>query len=91
MFIIINLISIWLLYRISETVTRMEAFTQLTDEVILFILYPPSNVDVKVEKQSDKEGLEEARNVMNNILKRKLYKFVGQTQTKVKFFNLKNI
>lgn len=88
--------------RISETVDDPVAFTQLTDDIILLILYPPTgfvmtslyqtewgdehgNVDrveqIRAEKRI-KRDLQEAKKVMTDILKRKLYKCVGQTQIK---------
>ena len=59
----------------------MEAFTQLTDDIILFILYPTTGSTANIKPQSD--GLTTAREILNNIFKRKLYKFVSQTQVKV--------
>ena len=51
-----------------ECVNDMEAFCQITDYVFFQILH------------STQPELEGARKILNNILRRKLYKCVGQTQ-----------
>jgi hypothetical protein len=66
---------------ISDTVDDMQAFTQLTDDIILSILYPPTRGIAS--RQSETDGLTTARSILNDILERKLYKFVSQTQVKV--------
>ena len=53
-----------------ESLDDMVAFTQITDNVFFQILY------------STQPELEDARNILKNILHRKLYKCVGQTQLK---------
>lgn len=54
--------------KMSEAIHDMTAFTKLTDHVFFTILY------------STEPELEDSRMILNNILKRKLYKCVGQTQ-----------
>ncbi|XP_060566071.1 deoxynucleoside triphosphate triphosphohydrolase SAMHD1-like isoform X2 [Ruditapes philippinarum] len=65
---------------ISDTVDDMQAFTQLTDDIILSILYPPTRGIAS--RQSETDGLTTARSILNDIFERKLYKFVSQTQVK---------
>ena len=48
----------------------MVAFSQITDHIFVRILH------------STEPELEDARNILRNILRRKLYKFIGQTQLK---------
>ncbi|KAM5245894.1 deoxynucleoside triphosphate triphosphohydrolase SAMHD1 [Ctenodactylus gundi] len=55
-------------YHISTAIDDMEAFTKLTDNIFLEILY---STDPK---------LEAAREVLRNIEYRNLYKYVGETQ-----------
>ncbi|XP_047669910.1 deoxynucleoside triphosphate triphosphohydrolase SAMHD1-like [Tachysurus fulvidraco] len=55
------------MYKMSEAIDDMEAYTKLTDNIFEQILYS-SNPD-----------LSEAQTIMKNILCRKLYKCVGQT------------
>uniref|UniRef100_A0A2K6F6L7 SAM and HD domain containing deoxynucleoside triphosphate triphosphohydrolase 1 n=1 Tax=Propithecus coquereli TaxID=379532 RepID=A0A2K6F6L7_PROCO len=55
-------------YRISTSIDDMEAFTKLTDNIFLEILY---STDPK---------LDAAREILKNIEYRNLYKYVGETQ-----------
>uniref|UniRef100_A0A8C2WBN6 Deoxynucleoside triphosphate triphosphohydrolase SAMHD1 n=1 Tax=Chinchilla lanigera TaxID=34839 RepID=A0A8C2WBN6_CHILA len=55
-------------YRISTAIDDMEAFTKLTDNIFLEILY---STDPK---------LDAAREVLKNIEYRNLYKYLGETQ-----------
>ncbi|XP_072918223.1 deoxynucleoside triphosphate triphosphohydrolase SAMHD1-like [Hemitrygon akajei] len=55
-------------YRMSTAIDDMEAYTKLTDSIFEQIL------------NSSKPELEEARTILNNIINRKLYKCIGQTQ-----------
>ncbi|KAK3519520.1 hypothetical protein QTP70_033504 [Hemibagrus guttatus] len=55
------------MYRISEAIDDMEAYTKLTDHIFEQILY------------SSDPALSEAQGVLQNILCRRLYKCVGQT------------
>ncbi|XP_058535910.1 deoxynucleoside triphosphate triphosphohydrolase SAMHD1 [Ochotona princeps] len=58
------------MYRISTAIDDMEAFTKLTDNIFLEILY------------STDPNLNAAREILKNIEYRKLYKYVGETQPK---------
>ncbi|KAJ8361321.1 hypothetical protein SKAU_G00178460 [Synaphobranchus kaupii] len=60
------------LFTISSAIDDMEAYTNLTDSILEQIL------------QSSKPELAEARQILHNILCRKLYKCVGQTYPKSK-------
>ena len=51
-----------------EALDDMVAFSQITDHIFFQILHSPE------------PELEDARNILSNILRRKLYKCVGQTQ-----------
>ncbi|OBS58467.1 hypothetical protein A6R68_10432 [Neotoma lepida] len=55
-------------FRISTAIDDMEAFTKLTDNIFLEILY---STDPK---------LSEARNILRDIEYRNLYKYLGETQ-----------
>lgn len=55
-------------FRISTAIDDMEAFTKLTDNVFLEILY---STDPK---------LSEARDILRNVEYRNLYKYLGETQ-----------
>ncbi|XP_060045552.1 deoxynucleoside triphosphate triphosphohydrolase SAMHD1 isoform X2 [Erinaceus europaeus] len=55
-------------YHISTAIDDMEAYTRLTDNIFLEILY---STDAK---------LDEAREILKKIECRKLYKYVGETQ-----------
>ncbi|KAF4023613.1 hypothetical protein G4228_015186 [Cervus hanglu yarkandensis] len=57
-------------YRISTAIDDMEAFTKLTDNIFLEILY------------STDPRLDAARTILKKIESRNLYKFVGETQPK---------
>ncbi|KAG7472413.1 hypothetical protein MATL_G00108560 [Megalops atlanticus] len=57
-------------FTISTAIDDMEAYTKLTDHIFEQILY------------SSSPELAEARTILHNILTRKLYKCVGQTQPK---------
>ncbi|GCC30902.1 deoxynucleoside triphosphate triphosphohydrolase SAMHD1 [Chiloscyllium punctatum] len=56
------------LYKISEAIDDMVAYTKLTDEIFQQIL------------NSSRPELKPAREILNNVLCRKLYKWIGQTQ-----------
>ncbi|XP_055508216.1 deoxynucleoside triphosphate triphosphohydrolase SAMHD1-like [Leucoraja erinacea] len=56
------------IYTISTAIDDMEAYTKLTDNIFEQILY------------SSKPELWEARKILNNVLCRRLYKWIGQTQ-----------
>ncbi|XP_023654519.1 deoxynucleoside triphosphate triphosphohydrolase SAMHD1 isoform X1 [Paramormyrops kingsleyae] len=56
------------MFTISTAIDDMEAYTKLTDHVFEQILYSTSS------------ELAEAQTILNNIVTRKLYKCVGQTQ-----------
>uniref|UniRef100_UPI00398EAD13 deoxynucleoside triphosphate triphosphohydrolase SAMHD1-like n=1 Tax=Pristiophorus japonicus TaxID=55135 RepID=UPI00398EAD13 len=56
------------LYTMSTAIDDMVAYTKLTDDIFQQILY------------SSKPELQEARKILNNIICRKLYKWIGQTQ-----------
>ncbi|XP_068119754.1 deoxynucleoside triphosphate triphosphohydrolase SAMHD1-like [Hyperolius riggenbachi] len=56
------------LYRISESVDDMVAYTKLTDNIFHQILY------------SSDPNLKEAREILQKVERRELYKYVGQTQ-----------
>ncbi|XP_078411026.1 deoxynucleoside triphosphate triphosphohydrolase SAMHD1-like [Cetorhinus maximus] len=56
------------LYTISTAIDDMEAYTKLTDEIFQQIL------------NSSKPELKPAREILNNIICRKLYKWIGLTQ-----------
>uniref|UniRef100_A0A8C9SDK2 Deoxynucleoside triphosphate triphosphohydrolase SAMHD1 n=1 Tax=Scleropages formosus TaxID=113540 RepID=A0A8C9SDK2_SCLFO len=58
------------IFSISTAIDDMEAYTKLTDHVFEQILY------------SSSKELAEARAILNNVVVRKLYKCVGQTQPK---------
>ncbi|XP_062872182.1 deoxynucleoside triphosphate triphosphohydrolase SAMHD1-like [Trichomycterus rosablanca] len=58
------------MFRISEAINDMEAYTKLTDHIYEQILY------------SSEEELSESRSILNNIICRRLYKCVGQTTPK---------
>ncbi|XP_072918222.1 deoxynucleoside triphosphate triphosphohydrolase SAMHD1-like [Hemitrygon akajei] len=55
-------------YRMSTAIDDMEAYTKLTDSIFEQIL------------NSSNPELEEAQTILNNIINRKLYKCIGQTQ-----------
>ncbi|XP_063000921.1 deoxynucleoside triphosphate triphosphohydrolase SAMHD1 [Elgaria multicarinata webbii] len=55
-------------YKISTALEDMEAYTKLTDEIFLQILY------------SDQPELNEAREILRKIEQRDLYKCLGETQ-----------
>uniref|UniRef100_A0A8C2M3H4 Deoxynucleoside triphosphate triphosphohydrolase SAMHD1 n=2 Tax=Cricetulus griseus TaxID=10029 RepID=A0A8C2M3H4_CRIGR len=55
-------------FSISTAIDDMEAFTKLTDNIFLEILY------------STDPNLSEARNILRNIECRNLYKYLGETQ-----------
>ncbi|XP_076875021.1 deoxynucleoside triphosphate triphosphohydrolase SAMHD1 isoform X2 [Brachyhypopomus gauderio] len=55
------------MFRISESIDDMEAYSKLTDQVFEQILYSPD------------PNLSEAQAILQNILCRRLYKCVGQT------------
>ncbi|XP_035238000.1 deoxynucleoside triphosphate triphosphohydrolase SAMHD1 isoform X1 [Anguilla anguilla] len=57
-------------FSISTAIDDMEAYTKLTDHIFLQILY------------SSSPELAEARAILQNINRRQLYKYVGQTQPK---------
>lgn len=57
-------------FRISTAIHDMEAFSKLTDNIFLEILY------------STDPQLSEARNILRNIECRNLYKYLGETQPK---------
>ncbi|MGH0124492.1 UNVERIFIED_CONTAM: hypothetical protein FKN15_077177 [Acipenser sinensis] len=59
-------------HAISTAIQDMEAYTKLTDHIFQQILY------------SSTPELAEAREILNNVICRKLYKCVGQTQPKSK-------
>ncbi|MCI4387160.1 hypothetical protein PGIGA_G00070880 [Pangasianodon gigas] len=61
------------MYRISEAVEDMEAYTKLTDHIFEQILY------------SSDPALSEAQAILQNILYRRLYKSVGQTTPDVHY------
>ncbi|XP_052816738.1 deoxynucleoside triphosphate triphosphohydrolase SAMHD1-like isoform X2 [Mya arenaria] len=56
--------------KMSEAIDDMKAFSQMTDHVFNLIL------------NSTDPNLKESRDILTNVLKRKLYKCVGQTQAK---------
>ncbi|XP_060772802.1 deoxynucleoside triphosphate triphosphohydrolase SAMHD1-like isoform X2 [Neoarius graeffei] len=56
------------MFKISETIDDMEAYTKLTDHIFEQILY------------SSDPNLAEAQSILENIIHRRLYKFVGQTR-----------
>ncbi|XP_052818005.1 deoxynucleoside triphosphate triphosphohydrolase SAMHD1-like [Mya arenaria] len=56
--------------KMSEAIHDMKAFSQMTDHVFNLIL------------NSTDPNLKESRDILTNVLKRKLYKCVGQTQAK---------
>ncbi|XP_030623579.1 deoxynucleoside triphosphate triphosphohydrolase SAMHD1-like [Chanos chanos] len=56
------------MFTLSSAIDDMEAYTKLTDHVFEQILYSPSL------------ELKEARDILQNIICRRLYKCVGQTQ-----------
>ncbi|XP_052817072.1 deoxynucleoside triphosphate triphosphohydrolase SAMHD1-like isoform X2 [Mya arenaria] len=58
--------------KMSEAINDMKAFSQMTDHVFNLIR---NSTDPKLEK---------SRDILTNVLKRKLYKCVGQTQAKEK-------
>ncbi|XP_029363303.1 deoxynucleoside triphosphate triphosphohydrolase SAMHD1-like isoform X1 [Echeneis naucrates] len=55
-------------YCLSEAIDDMQAYTKLTDNVFEQILH------------SSTPELDEARNILDNIVRRRLYKCLGQTQ-----------
>nr|XP_057939570.1 deoxynucleoside triphosphate triphosphohydrolase SAMHD1 [Doryrhamphus excisus] len=57
------------MFTLSTAIDDMEAYSKLTDHVFEQILY------------SSTPELAEARQILHNILRRRLYKFVGQTQS----------
>ena len=57
--------------RLSETINDMVAYTKVTDHVLLKILH------------STEPELQEARNILENVECRRLYRFVGQTNPKL--------
>ncbi|XP_055458178.1 deoxynucleoside triphosphate triphosphohydrolase SAMHD1 isoform X2 [Psammomys obesus] len=57
-------------FRISMAIDDMEAFTKLTDNIFLEILY------------STDPNLSEAQSILRNIEHRNLYKYLGETQPK---------
>ncbi|XP_028637854.1 deoxynucleoside triphosphate triphosphohydrolase SAMHD1 isoform X1 [Grammomys surdaster] len=59
-------------FRISTAIDDMEAFTKLTDNILLEILY------------SSDPQLSEAQSILRNIECRNLYKYLGETQPKGK-------
>ncbi|KAF4077906.1 hypothetical protein AMELA_G00193350 [Ameiurus melas] len=61
------------MYRISEAIEDMEAYTKLTDHIFEQILY------------SSDPALSEAQAILQNILYRRLYKCVGQTTPNVHY------
>ncbi|CAL8325599.1 unnamed protein product [Merluccius merluccius] len=60
------------MYTLSETIDDMEAYTKVTDHVFEQILH----------STSQEEGMVQAREILRNIVCRRLYKCVGQTQAK---------
>ncbi|XP_047445397.1 deoxynucleoside triphosphate triphosphohydrolase SAMHD1-like [Mugil cephalus] len=54
------------MFKLSEAKNNMEAYSKLTDHLFEHILY------------SDTEDLKEAREILQRIVSRKLYKFVGE-------------
>ncbi|XP_062925474.1 deoxynucleoside triphosphate triphosphohydrolase SAMHD1-like [Mobula hypostoma] len=59
-------------FKMSTAIDDMKAYTKLTDSIFQQIL------------NSSEPELEEARTILNNILNRRLYKCIGQTQSKAK-------
>ncbi|KAJ8255895.1 hypothetical protein COCON_G00197590 [Conger conger] len=57
-------------FTISDAINDMEAYTKLTDHIFQQILY------------SSSDELAEARAILQNILRRKLYKYLGQVRPK---------
>ncbi|XP_072918224.1 deoxynucleoside triphosphate triphosphohydrolase SAMHD1-like [Hemitrygon akajei] len=55
-------------YRMSTSIDDMEAYTKLTDSIFEQILH------------SSEPELQEARHILNNVICRRLYKWIGQTQ-----------
>ncbi|KAM9829375.1 deoxynucleoside triphosphate triphosphohydrolase SAMHD1 isoform X6 [Syngnathus typhle] len=58
------------MFKLSTAIDDMEAYTKLTDSVFEQILH------------SSNPKLAEARQILQNILQRRLYKYLGQTQAK---------
>jgi len=58
------------MYKLSECIDDMEAYTKLTDNIYHTILH------------SSEPELDEARNIICRIESRRLYKFIGQTKPK---------
>uniref|UniRef100_A0A4W2FKI5 Deoxynucleoside triphosphate triphosphohydrolase SAMHD1 n=1 Tax=Bos indicus x Bos taurus TaxID=30522 RepID=A0A4W2FKI5_BOBOX len=65
-------------YRISTAIDDMEAFTKLTDNIFLEILY------------STDPNLNDARMILKKIESRNLYKFVGETQPMIQRIKKEN-
>ncbi|XP_053400919.1 deoxynucleoside triphosphate triphosphohydrolase SAMHD1-like [Mercenaria mercenaria] len=70
--------------KISEIVetSDMAAYTQLNDDVIQLILYSPHSLESQKDdtESENKPGIVRARDILQDILNRRLYKCVGQTQ-----------
>ncbi|XP_039460170.1 deoxynucleoside triphosphate triphosphohydrolase SAMHD1-like isoform X1 [Oreochromis aureus] len=62
---------------LSKAKTDMEAYTKLTDQVIEKILHPCSS-----SNEPTPPPLEEAREILERIMSRDLYQFVGETKLK---------
>ncbi|XP_019636902.1 PREDICTED: deoxynucleoside triphosphate triphosphohydrolase SAMHD1-like [Branchiostoma belcheri] len=60
--------------KISEACQHMDTYARLTDSIFDKILY------------SKGDKLKEARDILENLAKRKLYRFIGQTQARDEFF-----
>ena len=56
--------------KLSETVTDMVAYTKVNDSLFLKILH------------STEPELQEARKILENVERRRLYRFIGQTNPK---------
>lgn len=65
-------------YHISTAIDDMEAFTKLTDNIFLEILY------------STDPNLNDARTILKKIESRNLYKFVGETQPMIQRIKKEN-
>ncbi|XP_062925463.1 deoxynucleoside triphosphate triphosphohydrolase SAMHD1-like [Mobula hypostoma] len=59
-------------FKMSTAIDDMEAYTKLTDSIFQQILISP------------KHGMKKAQTILNNILNRRLYKCIGQTQSKAR-------
>ncbi|XP_018523733.1 deoxynucleoside triphosphate triphosphohydrolase SAMHD1 [Lates calcarifer] len=80
------------MYNLSTAIDDMEAYTKLTDRVFDLILTPPSQIYISSHEQArnvrqiliragEHPELEEARRILQRIIDRNFYKYLGRPDT----------